>query len=260
MNIERRRIIYGVSSSWEPLYIDGYVQNGLVFHLDGIETGSNDTHTWIDLIGGTKFNLTSGCEKVFESNTGYVNFRGTQWSYARADKTCLDNLDLSNCTIEAVYVVRNYYSSSYRHVPVFFAGYAYDNLQNHIGLMTQSYTANNFNFAPSSNSSKRWILGPDTIDKFGIMQVSLSNTIGNINGLDASPTGNTMSRGHNRDFATVGAMLTYNERSRQWSDMDFLNGKVYSIRVYNRCLTQSEINQNRQTDTTRFGLGGSGGR
>lgn len=248
--MKRRRIIYDGGSSWNPIYIDGYVQDGLVFHLDGINTGSDTANKWIDLIGGTSFDLIGNCTKA----ANFVNFPGSSWSYGIADKTCLDNLDLSNCTIEVVYKVNGFNKSDRKHSPIFFAGFATESLNSHIGLLSQHYNYHQFSFVPSSVQNKRWLLQPTDIDvNNDIIRASLSSTIGFINGITAQPTGNKVNPDHKQN-ATVGAILDYSEKSGSWNYRDVFIGNIYSIRVYNRCLTQNEISENANTDNSRFGL------
>ena len=40
----------------------------------------------------------------------------------------------------------------------------------------------------------------------------------------------------------------------QMQDGTYLNGKIYSVRIYNRALTDKEIEQNYQRDKNRFNI------
>lgn len=41
----------------------------------------------------------------------------------------------------------------------------------------------------------------------------------------------------------------------QMLDGTYLNGKIYAVRIYNRCLTDKEIQQNYKQDKIRFNIG-----
>lgn len=89
-----------------------YIQDGLVFHLDGIERGESG---WTDLIGGKKFTLYN-CTL----NDDNVEFNGTS-SYGK--DTGYGTLANTKGAIEAVFTTDNFNTTSDVEVDVFYTGY-----------------------------------------------------------------------------------------------------------------------------------------
>ena len=71
----------------------GYIKNGLVFHLDGIDKGTTDTTKWVDLVGGIVFTEQSGVSTWQDT---YMEFNRDRWYKGDV----LPNFPFSTHTIE----------------------------------------------------------------------------------------------------------------------------------------------------------------
>jgi hypothetical protein len=199
-----------------------YIQDGLVFHLDGIERGESG---WTDLIGGKKFTLYN-CTL----NDDNVEFNGTS-SYGKASGAL--NSDSSG-TIEAVFTADNFVTTTDSFdLDVFYSG-------NSSGpnLQLVKYSGKEAIASSLSNQYK------NSTDKVKTVSASLKSPYpGIINGAYTPKyTIKSLSRS-STSYMYVGH---YSNK--------YLQGKIYSIRRYNRPLTEEERIHNQLLDIQRFKL------
>ena len=195
----------------------GYITDGLVLHLDGIDKGTTDTTKWVDLVGGKVFNLyncTIGNNYVqFNGSTSYGLYSGT-WS-------CPDT------TIE---VIASSLSSS--------IGFAYAERSGMFGALTSSYFY--FRYATGVNNG--------AVAKAGLCN-SANSSAAVINGVDWTTALMPSNYGGNSSAGVVCL------GKRDTTSPNFFYGKIYAIREYNRKLTVDEMIANQKIDNERFNLG-----
>lgn len=199
-----------------------YIQEGLVFHLDGIERGESG---WIDLIGGKKFTLYN-CTL----NDNNVEFNGTS-SYGKASGTLNED---SSGTIEAVFTTDNFTTTTDSFdLDVFYSGKS--------GGPNIYLVKSSGKEAIATTLSNQY---KNSIDKVKMISASLKSPYpGIINGAYTSKyTIKSLSRS-STSYMYVGHYTN-----------KYLQGKIYSIRRYNRPLTEEERLHNQLLDIQRFKL------
>lgn len=198
-----------------------YIQDGLVFHLDGIERGDSG---WTDLIGGKKFTLYN-CTL----NDDNVEFNGTS-SYGKASGKLAGD---SSGTIEAVFTTDNFVTTSDFDLDVLYFGDSYGP-----NLQLVKYSGEE---AISTTLSDQY---KNPIDKVKMVSASrVSPYPGIINGVY---TPKYTIKNLSRSSASYIYLGHYTNK--------YLQGKIYSIRRYNRSLTTEERLHNQLLDIQRFKL------
>ena len=198
----------------------GYVTNGLVFMLDGIDKG-NDNSAWTDLINGVKFQYNEHSTV----NTNNIETDGVGYIYTNSTIPYLYNIS----TIEVCF-----YSSNSNGI-VFFqssaSGIGYIHGGAGISFAMGSAQNNQFNLTkPSGNS---------------IVSITYDNIVINGQAISANKATNTWDAGSS---TSIGAKD--NSGTPQYARA----GKIFSIRIYNRKLTTDEMIHNQQIDNQRFNL------
>lgn len=193
-----------------------YVTDGLVFRLDGIEKGENEG-TWTDLVGGIVFTNNN----VINTDYGW-SFNGSS-SYFYSTSVLTGS---SNHTVEVCFKPNN--TDTY----CLFScnnGTQYNILfyksNNNI---TFSQYANTYTIVLSANQN---------------YSVSLNLDRGLLNGTSISKNSNT-------DF-----WITSDFYIGRRASGAYFNGEIYTIRIYNRKLSQEEQLRNFSVDNKRFNLG-----
>lgn len=201
-----------------------YIQDGLIFHLDGIERGDDET-AWTDLIKGKKFTLYN-CTL----NDNNVEFNGTS-SYGKASGALTSD---STGTIEAVFTADNFVTNtSDFDLDVFYSG---NSSGPNLALVKSSGKE-----AIASTLSNQY---KNPIDKVKMVNASLTYPYpGVINGI-FTPKYSVKSL--SRSSASYMYLGHYTNK--------YLQGKIYSIRRYNRPLTTEERLHNQLLDIQRFKL------
>lgn len=232
--MDRRR---GIIGSYEggsgPIIPDGYVKNGLVFFLDGIQLRSADS--WSDIVGGKTFTLNNcslnaaGTGIVFNGSSSYGELPGVITS------------DWANETIEMAF---NASSTNVENKTVLCQPY----LNNSVGIsMRLGYEA---------ASTPRFAMGIDGVTR-NFYYYRLTNTkniiSGNadrviVNGVMATSTHSTYYSKNTKGITYLGAHAT------SGNPTGFFNGTIHAVRIYNRKLTQAEMIQNQEADKARYGL------
>lgn len=201
-----------------------YITSGLIFWLDGIEKG-NSAGLWRDLIGGIKFTPTSA-EAVIKNQDNFY-FTAASSLYPKgfeSNGTLSSTLDT---TIEVCYIPENATHCLFIH-------------QNSSPSSLFYKSGNSITFIQRENTyTYAMTLGnPYTI--------SLNLSSGLVNGNSISPNTGT-------DFWNNSGIFYIG--SRNSSGQNPFKGTLYSIRIYNRRLTSSEMLANQQIDNQRFNLG-----
>ena len=214
------RIYKGTTLEWEKSVpipdADAYIQDGLVFQLDGIDKGND---AWIDRKGQKEFVLHN-----VVTNSNNMEFNGTN-SYAECSSTL--GYDSATHTLEVVWE-----GNKVAGVP-FFGGPTSAELC----LLPQGTPLRRLSFGTGMN----FIVNQP--DELKMISANADNIIYNAGwiGTSAELEANDS---YNQTVASVGRYKTSN----------YFRGKIYAIRVYDRKLTTLEMLQNQLIDIQRFGL------
>lgn len=234
-------IYYSEITGWE-----NYIQKGLMLHLDAINNvgqGDNNhsstTTVWKDLSG----NGNDGTLQKFANNswnTNYLTFDGVD------DWVKLGKMNYEKITIEVVMehithtntetdIICNYERAgcglsiydpyTYQHTKHGFTIFVNGNYH---GALSKSNVQDEKKYILAGNydgeTIKFWENGEKT-------QTSQKGTM-------SLPSGTIMALGSNP--------------SGDLADGNFLHGKIYSVRIYNRALTDEEVMNNYEVDKERF--------
>lgn len=219
-NTEILKIFKGLTLEWEKVApipgADAYVQDGLVFQLDGIDKG-NVEGAWVDRKAGKEFTL-----KNCIVNSDNIEFNGTN---SQAVLYQLLNFGTTT-TVEAVYTKET------KDCIIIYSGnnvqlMAFDDDGNRkaqfygnqaIGQTFPDTTIHTLSIPTSGRPILDQIAQPKTHKDFYDGSGATKTVVGGIN-----PT---------------------------------LKGKIYSIRIYNRNLTSAEMMKNQMIDIQRFNIPG----
>ena len=198
--------------------VKDYVQSGLVLHLDGIDKG-NIEGSWVDIV--SQYVFSPNGTPVFNSNN--VQFDGA----SRLACSTFTSPSTNSSTIEVVF---------------------------------ESQDTEGVIFAPTSGSKK--IAAGLFTSGFIWTTYNSSNRYPNINRGSVSVNDdrclfNGVAQTNNGTSYFVSAASTYNYigcRYNSGSYRTYFTGKIYSIRIYDRKLTEEEQLQNRNVDLLRFGI------
>lgn len=201
---------------------DGYITDGLVLWLDGIDRG-NTENAWTDKIGGHVFTAENGAS--FTSNA--LRLSTAQWQY-------LQNSSFNGeggMTIEvACSKTRNNTAEL-----VFFG--------KSVGDIAFGFLGNNSICWGRGTAYKKPIYANSDIS--GAFSVNTDQ--GMINGTAAA-------KGSNDSW--VDANNSNNFVGRRGNNTGtYFDGDIYSIRIYSRNLTADEMLHNQRIDNARFNLG-----
>lgn len=235
-NTEILKIFKGMNLEWEKVIpipsADAYVQDGLVFQLDGIDKG-NVEGAWVDRKAGRQFTLNNCIV-----NSDNIEFNGTDSEAIDNDNDKFPTVP-EDYTIEVVLyygggtiLTENSSSSSYGS-PMMVALYS----------NTDFHTIGRRLYAVEALPEKKYMC-------LQALAKGSSNTIQvNCNGdVLALRNGGIIGRDEfTYGRASIGCVWTdYTEKAGH------LFGKVYSIRLYNRLLTEEEKYNNMVVDYMRF--------
>ena len=220
-NTEILKIFKGMNLEWEKVIpipsADAYVQDGLVFQLDGIDKG-NVEGAWVDRKAGRQFTLNNCIV-----NSDNIQFNGT-------DSKAVYNqlLDFgTTTTVEVVFIKEKNPGT------IISSG---DKVQL-IALYTTSgqkyrfFSGNQVTGQPFPDTTTIHTLSIPTKGRPILDQIAQPKTY--------------------KNFYTVSDTNTYVGGGPSYS-----KGKIYSIRIYNRNLTQAEMIKNQMIDIERFNIPG----
>ena len=223
-----RRMEMGTPPAPEPL--PEYVSDGLVFWLDGKVKG-NTAGAWTDLIGGLVF-VPKSDGVTFNSDN--VQFNGTTNKCLYTNQStspCPNNGNYNDGTIEACY--RDLNGSSGKEI-----------FYSPNGIYFRLIGSNRVAMGGKNNKNGNWSSGAT-----GTYSVSRERVYQNF--VSKGLNSNTTWSGTNAQVCIVGGA----GHSSATSFDSVINGKIHSIRIYNRKLTAEEMLYNQAIDNTRFNLG-----
>ena len=220
-NTEILKIFKGMNLEWEKVIpipsADAYVQDGLVFQLDGIDKG-NVEGAWVDRKAGRQFTL----------NNCIVNSDNIQFNGKDSEAVYNQLLDFgTTTTLEVVFTREKVFGT------IISSG---DKIQL-IALQLNSGYQHEF-FA---GNQKTGMVFPDTTT---IHTLSIPTSERPILDQIAQPK-------TSKDFYSISDTNTYVGGGPSYS-----KGKIYSIRIYNRNLTSAEMMKNQMIDIERFNIPG----
>ncbi len=230
-------VVITVRNPLSVIYGRNYIENGLVFHLDGIDKGST-ANAWTDLIGGHVF--TKNNSSITSDNNSFI-FTSDANGYLKNSDTI--DFNYLSSTIEITYkpTVANKRCLLFLQKTVGSISYGYfDN-----GRRACIYPANPNAGGSVANaehvfSSDLYNTVPHTISinkNAGILDFSNNRTSIASNYWGGNNTINTIG---NRELNNSGTKFV---------------GHIYSIRIYNRLLSADEMRHNQMIDNKRFNLG-----
>lgn len=223
-NTEILKIFKGMNLEWEKVIpipsADAYVQDGLVFQLDGIDKG-NVEGAWVDRKAGRQFTLNNCIV-----NSDNIEFNGT-------DSEAVYNqvLDVGTTTTLEVVFIKEKTSAT-----IISSG---DKVQ-----LIALHTIEGYNYRFFSGKQ---ITGQPFPDPTAIHTLSIPTSGRPI--LDQIAQPKTF-----KDFDSESESDT--THTYVGGGPSYLKGKIYSIRIYNRNLTQAEMLKNQMIDIERFNIPG----
>ena len=228
MSVLRRRFLMIDTGGGAPT-ADSYIQNGLVFQLDGIEKGSDPTQ-WTDRKGGIGFPYIAATSEV---KTNSVHFTGS--GYLTGDALITPSFAYDSMTIE---------------VACTYDGHATGNRVVIVCNVAPNYSfgwnggGNNASIRCSSGVNKpMWTSG--SANNMKTHSITSDHSLANINV--------SMTKGSNSSFSNNSGVIELGGRS--YNSTSGYVGDVYAIRIYNRQLTLAEMAFNQAIDNERFNLG-----
>lgn len=238
-NTEILKIFKGMNLEWEKVIpipsADAYVQDGLVFQLDGIDKG-NVEGAWVDRKAGRQFTLNNCIV-----NSDNIEFNGT-------DSSAVDNDNYTLPTVPENYTIE---------VVLYYGGGS--------GILTQNSTATSYG-SPMMVSlystayyltigRKLYAVEALPENKYMCLQALAK---GKTDSIQVNCNGDVLASRKGNDSIIKNDFFAYGRPSIGcvWTSSSDragqLSGKVYSIRLYNRLLTEEERYNNMVVDYMRF--------
>ena len=195
-----------------------YIQDGLIFYLDGIYKNS-DTK-WKDIINNIEF---TSYDSVTRNNNCYTFTNG----YLQGSGTILNS---TNITVEVCYYTTKstffiFGISNANNYPIYY------NAAGRITFMQKNSTY-------KSHTAQ-----------YNTVSINLDRCIAN---------GKSIAKDGGTDYWTASGatnVIRIGKGTSGGANSNYFTGNLYSIRVYNRKLTQEEMLKNQQADNKRFNLG-----
>ena len=213
-----------------------YVQDGLVLLLDGIKNTRNghsaSTNVWEDL-SGNNYDYTLNNIQINDNN---IYFKGTNNSYALRKENLSEifgNTLYDDRTIEIV--VKD---TSNSHIWICGNSSSRKAIGIYVGRLTVSISPDNVSTFSLKNSVSK-------VNNYSILHKKEGEICAYQNNEQLVNTNNLNCWAHSGEVSYIG------NRSTNGAP---LKGEIYSIRVYNRILTEKEINHNYMVDKARYGI------
>ena len=220
ITLNRRRYMGGGAS---PSYDENsYIQDGLVFQLDGINKGSNEGK-WTDLVGGVQFTIPNS-EYITENTNGFT------WT-AKVNMPVYSGTIPSgeSCTVEVAMI-----RTGNDNIWGAFASAA----NNTLGTVVIAIFRNNFIVINRKNT-----LPASNIPVNQFTTVSMNAIYACVNKVEKTLSSTT-------DYISATAAGV----GSVYGGYQGMLGTIYAIRIYNRQLTVAEMQFNQEVDIKRFGI------
>ena len=207
--------------------LSDYVQNGLLFHFDGKEKGNN-AGKWTDVKNGYQYTNHGAT-----FNSDHVYFDGVD-DYLNGSSPSATSVPTRTAgTVEVVVENENF---------EVVMGVIFIPRQN--ARMGAAIQANKYFLYCADNTSAR---------AYNCPIVTLSKASISISSAREYQNGVAMSLSSDKTYLS-GVSSSNNYIGRR-SNGNYFKGKIYSIRMYTRQLTEAEVMQNLSVDNLRFNLG-----
>ena len=218
--------------------VGNYIQEGLVFHLDGIEKGSV-SGKWIDCKGGAEW-VNHGATSL---QNGF-SFDGVDDYFEGVDSGVYTD---DAYTIEVVFDSETSGSVYF----VFVDAYGREIMCYVPNFQSKEWYLSKSAAAQKNNPNPYGAIVVNGDGGTGVKIVSLTTAATGTNG----GVVNGVAKSTNICEYSCDAIGRIGCRRKDSVNNFFFKGKVYSVRIYNRRLTTSEMKQNQVEDNTRFNLG-----
>lgn len=215
----------------------GYIQDGLIMLLDGIDKGVSDGN-WKDLVNRKLFTNAGGAVSIADG----FRFDASDNSYLKSN---LEAWDMSTHTIEVVIttIIKTW-------GVVFTCGSESENFNNCVSFRTLGSGAISSDGIRTNSNFNYYILpsGSTFINKKTSFSTNYDRAISNMQQCIKSSTTDC--------FSTKGAAVI---GGRFWGGQTLYQtgrfiGDIHCIRVYNRKLTANEMLYNQMVDNVRYHL------
>ena len=231
------RIYKGTTLEWEKSVpipdADAYIQDGLVFQLDGIDKG-NVEGAWVDRKAGRQFTLNNCIV-----NSDNIEFNGT-------DSEAIDNDNYTLPTVPEKYTIEVvlYYGGGSILTQRKSSSSSYGSPMMAALSTTINYLTIGRNLYAVEALPKNKYICLQAQAKGDDVQVNCNGDVLAQRGGTSSTISNTF---YDNGRPSVGCVWTSASNKAR-----HLLGKVYSIRLYNRVLTEEELYNNMVVDYMRF--------
>ena len=214
----------------------GYINNGMVLLLDGIRNTrsghSANTNVWEDL-SGNNYDYTLNDIKINDNN---IYFKGTANSYALRKENLSEifgNTLYDDRTIEIV--VKD---TSDSHIWICGNSSSRKAIGIYVGALNVSISPDNVSTFTLKSSALK-------VNNYSILHKKEGEICVYQNDEQLVKTNNLNCWNHSGEVSYIGNSSTNGAP---------LNGEIYSIRVYNRILTEREIKNNYEVDKIRYNI------
>ena len=226
-----------------------YVQDGLVFHLDGINKGGVSGQ-WTDLIGGVDFPNHGATEL----ENGW-QFDGVNDWMGYSDSTKALSFYGDSCTIEVCFEDSKINQGAGSHDAGMFLCAMGASPNKGTNATNAIYVNTVYNGNGTRYINGVYVGSTDSVWKDQLIDTIAKNTL-SINKVRAFHNGVALETQNANHWASINASRTIGAQYHTNGSMtEFCSGKIFSIRVYNRILSEAEILQNQRVDNARFNLG-----
>lgn len=239
------------SKAAEEVVVDDYITNRLVFHLDGKNQGGV-SGKWIDSVGQKEF-ILEGSPVVGSNGIGFFNEsdRGSYFSdigliWPHSDYT----IEVCFTPASGFITDTNRVLFGNRREGGVAAVFSRPSASNQ-GWAFGVYSKNDNYGTNDGNASKRAWSGQQIV---GLCKLSMNNDLMLFNGVADISTPTNTKLGVIKESTgaqlTVGGMLRENEGTGDATF--FANATIHEVRIYDRKLSQAEMEHNQQVDDSRY--------